>query len=253
MAPIALSRVWLYVACEGRLDGDVDGAIGASEIAHEARDGHDHQIVLALPEGRALLREHADDLVGLLVDLDGLADRRLVGEELLLNVGPNHGDVASQIDVFCGDVPAVAERVAVGDQEMFVRPHQREALNLRAPVTGRLAAVEHLEADGIGLAAHQPLEFARLAEHDVAAVGELVFRIAGVDGRILGELEDVAAEETEAALDGGLNHAQRRHHANDGKHADGHAQDRQAGTELVGPERIERHADDFSERHGCHS
>ena len=73
------------------------------------------------------------------------------------------------------------------------------------------------------------------------------------DDRVLGELEDVAAEEAEARLDGALDHAERGHHADDREDADGHAEHRQRRAKLVRPQRAESHAEDFGRRFmaGC--
>ena len=46
-----------------RLRRDVDGSIGRAEILEEARDRHQHDVVLALTERRSFFGEHADDRV----------------------------------------------------------------------------------------------------------------------------------------------------------------------------------------------
>ena len=76
------------------------------------------------------------------------------------------------------------------------------------------------------------------------------FRIAAVDDRILGELEDVTAEEAEARLDRSLDHAERRHHPDHREDADSDAEHRQQRTKLVRPDGAEGHGEDFGQEHG---
>src|SRR6202007_877481 len=131
----------------------------------------------------------------------------------------------------------------------LVRADQRQPLELLPVVQRRLAAVEDLEADGVGLAFHQPLELVRLGQRDVAPVRVLLVVVAVAHDRILRELEEIAAEKTEAALDGDLNHAQRRHHPDDREDADSHAEHRQERPQLVRAERSHGHADDLAAAH----
>src|SRR5207248_9069662 len=98
--------------------GDIIRAIHQTKVIEIAHDGNEEHVVLTLSERRALLREHADDLVRPVVDLDRFAERTLIGKELFLDVVAGDDDTARQVDVFRAYVAAVTERVRVGDEKI---------------------------------------------------------------------------------------------------------------------------------------
>src|SRR5205807_4008286 len=68
-----------------RLRRDVDGAFRFAVVLEEARDRHDHKVVLALAEGGPFFREHAHDRVDVPADANDFADRRFVWKQSFLD------------------------------------------------------------------------------------------------------------------------------------------------------------------------
>src|SRR5205807_8664561 len=83
-ADAAIERAIVSILRE-RLRRDVDGAFRFAVILEEARDRHDHKVVLALAEGGPFFREHAHDRVDVPADANDFADRRFVWKQSFLD------------------------------------------------------------------------------------------------------------------------------------------------------------------------
>ena len=68
---------------------DVHCSVGFSVILEESRNGHEEKVVLAFAEGGALLRKHTDHGVNVTGHSNHFADRRLMREQMFLDVFPD--------------------------------------------------------------------------------------------------------------------------------------------------------------------
>ncbi len=101
-------------------------------------------------------------------------------------------------------------------------------LRLHADAGRQILHARHLVADRVGVLRRQRARRARAAAH--AALR----RVAGVDG------DHVGAGALDLIFDHRLRAVAHRHERDHGRHADDHAEHRQAGPHLVAAERLER-------------
>ena len=217
----------------GAGDLDVDGADVGD--AHEAflgrRQGDDDDVVLVLAHGGlAFTFQDADDLIGLVVDADVLADGIGFVEEVGGDRRSDDGDAVARVEVALGD-----EGSRLDDEGPDVQVFRRDAVDRRIPV---LVAVDDLVGtvdrrryvidvlyfilDGYGVVVFQFL--ARTGCRTDAAV----------IGRAWRNDEHIAAQAGDGVGDVLLDAHADGNHGNDGADADDDAQHGQDGAQFIG-------------------
>ena len=207
------------------------------------------------PAGRRPLAENADDreLVG--ADPHRFADRINVREKRFPRCTAEHDHLSAVFDFGRQEKPPRLQLRKIDRRPVLGRAENRQLLR---PSVTKIDA-RTIVAHGAEPDVHQghgrtvARYGARIFDRDVRAAGNLEEALSGCPAerppllhhdRIRAELADrIAQRLIETANEG--------RHPDDRRDADDHAKNRQGGSHLARPQRVERHADDFTEQAGA--
>jgi len=224
---------------------DVGQAVGGEQI-HGRRRWDEHQIVHVEAERLALVLHEPDDAKLAVRDLDRLAERVLVAEQLADHGAAEHDVAAVRLDILLGEEAPLIDAHLADLVEARADPDD-EGVAPAAQVADGAAAVDH--------AADTVERHAAVAQRQLVLARQLV---DGADGRCaeaLGlapprrHLQKVTAHAGEGlgqVLAGAL---AKRHQQDDAEHADDDAERGQHRPQLVGTQRIKRGKKQLEERH----
>ena len=216
------------------------GAVGALE----GGERHGDPVVLALAERLALLFAEANDGIGHAVDADLLADGVFALEEVFFDVRADEADVRGVV------VVGLREAAAFDDVEVLHLGHEGGVaanLGVRAGLRevddladGRLERANLRAGRALGLHGAELLQ-----RDDLALLVLQVLLVAGGESRFLRDGEDVRALVVDLGGNVDVRAVDQRDDGDDRRNADDHANEREHGAHLVGPERLQRHSESF--------
>jgi len=233
-----VGSVFENLACFTGFDVDGEG-FGRAVALLICGKRYRNPVILACAKGAALLLADANNGVRRAVDAEVLADGVDAGEEVVLDVGADDGDVGGVLLVGvgeaaalhdvqvlqCGHLSGVAPNAGVGDGLGAAYDFSGGRL-LGSNADAALAVVFDVEVVGV--------------EDVFAFLEALVILGAGDDLRHFGDSEDVCAVAGELGGNKGVRAVNEGHDGDDAGDADDDAKQRQYGTQLVRPQGLQR-------------